>query len=131
MLARRRFAACALCAAAGLVASKVEAAGVTRTVLSRTDYPGATHAIIQVLIEVEPDAVIPRHTHPGVETIYVLEGESSLSVQGQPDRKVGAADSIQIPPLVPHGLRNGPGRTRAVAVYVVEKDKPLISLAPE
>jgi hypothetical protein len=36
-----------------------------------------------------------------------------------------------VPYAVPHLLRNGPARTRVVSVYVVEKDKPLASPAPE
>ena len=137
MLARRRFAACALCAATGLVASAVEAEaqtpapGYLRTILRRIDYPGEKHAVFQVLVDIEPNAVIARHTHPGVETTYVVEGESELSVKGQPDRPLRTGDTYAIPPVLPHSLRNGSKKTRLLAVYVVEKDKPLASPAPE
>jgi quercetin dioxygenase-like cupin family protein len=133
MLARRRFAACALCAATGLVASKAgaETPGFTRSILRRADYPGEKHATFQVLVDIEPNAVVPRHTHPGVETAYILEGGGELIVKGQPDRKLAASDGFLIPPETPHTLRNGPARTRVLAVYVVEKDKPLASPAPE
>ncbi len=111
MLARRRFAACALCAATGLVASAVEAQaqtpGLTRTVLRRIDYPDEAHAVVQVLIDIEPNALVARHTHPGVETVYVLEGEADLSMKGQPDRTLRAGDTFVIPPELPHGARNG------------------------
>lgn len=135
MLARRRFAACALCAATGLVASTVEAPaqtpGLTRTILRRFDYPGEKHAVFQMQIDIEPNAVVPRHTHPGVESTSVVEGEGELLVKGQPNRPLQPGDTFAIPPELPHSFRNGGKRTRLLAVYVVEKDKPLASPAPE
>ena len=137
MLNRRLFTNCALCAAIGLVASKGEAdaqaapPGFTRTVLNRIDYPGDRMATIQMVVEIEPNAMIARHTHPGIETGSVLEGESTLSVKGQPDRVIRAGDSYMIAPEIPHAVKNGPARARVVAVYVVEKDKPLATPAPE
>jgi quercetin dioxygenase-like cupin family protein len=131
MFARRRFAACALCAAAGLAASGARAQdpGFTSTILRRIDYPGEKHAVFQVLIDIEPNAMVPRHTHPGVETTYVLEGEAELKVKGQPDRPLRAGDAYAIPAELAHSARNGGKRTRLLAVFVVEKDKPLTSPA--
>jgi quercetin dioxygenase-like cupin family protein len=136
MFTRRRFAACAICAAVGLVASEVEAeaqaaGGITRTILRRTDFPGDVYATLQVLVEIEPNALVARHTHPGVETTTILEGGGELLVKGEPTRQFAAGDDYQILAGVPHAVRNGPARTRLAAVFVVEKDKPLASPAPE
>jgi quercetin dioxygenase-like cupin family protein len=138
MLSRRRFGACAICAAvAGLVASRADAqspapatGGVTRKILSQTDLPDNKYVAIQVTAEIAGGATVARHTHPGVESAYVLEGEGELFVQGQPDRKVKASEGFQIPPAVPHGLRNGDKPMKLAITYVVEKDKPLASPAP-
>ena len=43
--------------------------------------------------------------------------------------KVG--DGFQVPPETPHSARNGDKLTRLVVTYVVDKDKPLASPAPE
>jgi quercetin dioxygenase-like cupin family protein len=135
MLSRRRFAACALCAAGGVLVAEVGARaagpGFTRTVLNRIEYPGDNMVTLQVLVEIDADFVVPRHTHPGVENGTVIAGSSVLFMQGAADRPVAAGDSFQIPVGVPHGVRNGPAKTRVVSVYVVEKDKPLASPAPE
>jgi quercetin dioxygenase-like cupin family protein len=135
MLTRRLFAGCALCAAGGVLLAETgtpaRAAGLTRTVLNRTEYPGEKMVTLQMLVEIEPDFLVPRHTHPGVENSTLLEGGGVLGVRGQPDRTVAAGDSFQIPYGTPHLLRNGPARTRLVGVYVVEKDKPLATPAPE
>ena len=77
MLTRRRFAgfaSCAICAAAGFVATDasaqvgtpVTANGVTRTTLSQMDGPMPGYVTINMLVEVEPNTVVMRHMHPGI-----------------------------------------------------------------
>ena len=136
MLKRRGFVSCAICTAVGLVASSVEAdaqgtTGLSRTVLQKTEYPGDKHVSILVMVEIDPNFFVARHTHPGVESSYLVAGAGTLSVKGQPDRALKAGDGFQIPPEVPHSLRNGPEKTRIAITYIVEKDKPLASPAPE
>jgi quercetin dioxygenase-like cupin family protein len=137
MLSRRKFAACALCTIAGFAATAVgdaqaqAPAGLKRTILAKTEYPDSKYATILVAVEIEPGAIIPRHTHPGVESAYVLEGGLELAVKGEPTRQVKAGDGFQIPVEAPHGGRNGDKPTKLAVTYVVEKDKPLASPAPE
>jgi quercetin dioxygenase-like cupin family protein len=45
---------------------------------------------------------VARHTHPGVETAYILEGEGVFLVQGQPDLHFKPTDNWQVQPGVPH-----------------------------
>ncbi len=134
MLARRRFAFCALCAAGGAlnaaVGARAQAPGFTRTVLNRIDAPGDKMATIQMLVEIDPNFLVARHTHPGTETGYILEGSGTFGMAGQPDRAVKTGDAFQVPQGVPHLLQNGPAKTRVLSIYVVEKDKPLASPAP-
>jgi quercetin dioxygenase-like cupin family protein len=135
MLNRRGFVNCAICTAVGLVAASGEAGaqapGFTRKILQKIEYPGDKYVCVMVEVEIEPNGIIARHTHPGVESSYIISGSSTLSVKGQPDRVVNAGDGFQIPPEVPHSVRNGPDKTRVIANYTVEKDKPLASPAPE
>jgi quercetin dioxygenase-like cupin family protein len=136
MLSRRKFSACAICAVAGFAATAIgEAqaqapAGLKRTILQKTDVNDKYVAVL-VAVEIEAGAVVPRHTYPGVESAYVLEGENELSVQGQAPRMVKAGEGFQIPAEVPHSARNGPKPTKLIVTYTVEKDKPLASPAPE
>ena len=136
MLKRRGFVSCALCAAVGLVASSGEGEaqgtpGFKRTILKKTEYPGDKYASILVSVDIEPNTFIPRHTHPGVESAFLTSGGGTLSVKGQADRLVKAGEGFQIAAETPHSLRNGPEATRIVVTYIVEKDKPLASPAPE
>ena len=49
------------------------------------------------LAEIAPGSASGAHTHPGIETGYVLEGEVLMSVEGQPDRTLKSGDSYVIP----------------------------------
>jgi quercetin dioxygenase-like cupin family protein len=131
MLTRRTFGTCAICSALGLVATGVQAQtpGVTRTILKRTEFPGDRYVTILAKAEIAPGVLVARHTHPGVETAYILEGGGMLMVQGQPDQAVKPGDGFQIPALAPHSVQNGGQTTRILLTYVVEKDKPLASPA--
>ena len=134
MLNRRGMLSCAICAATGLVATKVDAqaqAGLTRTVIQKTEYPGDKHVCILMTVDIDANFLVARHTHPGVESTYLITGGGVLSVKDQPDRVLKAGEGFQIPPEVPHKLQNGPAPTRLAITYIVEKDKPLVTPAPE
>ncbi len=137
MLSRRNFSACAICAIAGFAATGViteaeaQATGLKRTILQKTELPDSKYVTILVSVEIDPGAIVARHTHPGVESAYVLEGEAELFVQGQSARKIKAGDGFQIAPETPHSARNGDKPGRLLVTYVVDKDKPLASPAPE
>ncbi len=137
MLGRRGFVSCAVCVAIGAVASSSKAnaqaqpPGFSRTILQKTEYPGDNYICVLIQVDIEPNALVARHTHPGVELGYLVSGNSILSVKGQPDRVLKVGDGYQIPPETPHSVRNGPEKSRVTATFVVEKDKPLASPAPE
>jgi quercetin dioxygenase-like cupin family protein len=134
MLTRRAFAACALCAAAVFAASGVEAEtaaapGMKRTLLKQTDGPAPGYVTIEMRVDLEPNAPIPRHTHPGVESGYVVEGGTELDVEGLGTLTLKAGDGYQVPTGAPHGGHNGPVKTVISATFIVEKGKPLASPA--
>jgi quercetin dioxygenase-like cupin family protein len=138
MLTRRGFAGCALCAVTGFVATEALAQGapaattpgVTRKILSKTDGPTAGYETILVEAEIEAGVTVGRHTHPGVESAYVLEGGFELPIEGQPTRMLKAGDGFQVPAATPHaGGKPGTAKTRVLITYVVEKGKPLASPA--
>jgi quercetin dioxygenase-like cupin family protein len=141
MLTRRGFAAvasCAICGITDFVATEVlaEAAppattpGVTRKILSQMDGPAPGYMTLLVEATIEQGATVARHTHPGIESAYVLEGAFELPVQGQPTRAIKRGDGFQIPPETPHaGGRPFDAKSIILITYVVEKGKPLASPA--
>jgi quercetin dioxygenase-like cupin family protein len=142
MLTRRGFAglaSCAVCGLTGLIATDASAQGtptgtttpgVTRKILAQTDGPAPGYVTIIVEAEIEPGVTVARHTHPGIESGYVVEGGFDLPIEGQPTRTLKPGDGFQVPPETPHaGGKNGDKKTRVTSTYVVEKGKPLASPA--
>ena len=91
--------------------------------------PGEREAVIGIA-EIAPNTDVARHTHPGPEVDYVLEGEITLMVAGQPERTFKAGDSFNVLAEMPHAARSGPNGAKVIATYIIEKGKPLASPAP-
>jgi len=73
---------------------------------------------------------IGRHTHPGIESAYILEGGFELPIEGLPTRLYKPGDGFVVPPGAPHaGNKNGDVKTKVLSTYIVEKGKPLASPA--
>ena len=134
MLTRRAIAACALCAAGGFFAAAADAqsaatSGLKRTLIKQTDGPMDGYVTVEMRIEIEPGATVARHTHPGIESSYLIEGGLELAIAGEETRAFAPGDGFQVPPGRPHGGKNGPAKSVLVGTYVVEKGKPLASPA--
>jgi len=103
---------------------------VKRTVLQTVDFPPGFN-VVSAVAEIAPGNCAGRHTHPGVESTYVMDGEILLKVEGKPDQKFKAGDSFQIPVGTAHDACTIPGQAfKVLATYIVEKGKPLASPAP-
>jgi quercetin dioxygenase-like cupin family protein len=108
-----------------------QAPGIQRTLVGRADVSVPGREAVVARVEVAPGAHAGRHTHPGDEISYVIEGEAELLVDGQPPRKVKAGESFVIPAGVVHDAHNtSDAPIKLVGVYVVEKGKPLATPAP-
>jgi len=133
MLTRRGFAACALCAVTGFLATGAEAqnapAGLKRTIITRIDGPMDGYETVNVRVDLDAGTLVARHTHPGIESSYVVEGALELSVDGEGTRAFNAGDGFQVPTRVPHSGKSGDKPTILAVTYVVEKGKPLASPA--
>jgi quercetin dioxygenase-like cupin family protein len=141
MLTRRSFsvfAPCAICAVAGLVATDASAQGtppaatpgVTRKILSQMDGPVPGYTTILMETTIEPGVALVRHTHPGIESTFVLEGSHELPIEGRPTLMLKQGDSFQVPAGTPHsGGKPSDVKLRLATTYVVEKGKPLSSPA--
>jgi len=101
--------------------------GLKRTDLQRHDLSVPGREVIQARVELEPGYASPRHTHPGEEIIYVLEGSLEYQVEGKPPVTLKVRDVLFIPAGTIHAAKNvGSGNGAELATYVVEKGKPLL-----
>jgi quercetin dioxygenase-like cupin family protein len=113
-----------------LPAMTQQTATIKRTPLQKFDVPGTNFETVIGMAEIVPNVNIGRHTHPGPESGFMLEGEMVLLVEGQPARTVKFGESYQVPPGAIHDAKTGPNGAKVIATYVVEKGKPLASPAP-
>ena len=104
--------------------------GITRTDLQRHDLSVPGREVLQVRVGFAPGVTAPRHSHPGEEIVYVIEGVIEYRLDGQPPVTLKAGEVLFVPAGVVHGAKNiGGGAAAELATYVVEKDKPLVVLA--
>ncbi len=120
-----------LIATTGLVlhAGQAQQVGTRRIDLQRHDLSVTGREVIQTIVKIAPGTTAPKHTHPGEEIIYVLEGTWEYMVEGKPPMILKAGDVLFIPAGAIHSARNvGTGRAVELATYIVEKGKPLLTV---
>lgn len=101
------------------------------TPLLRTQL-GADPSLEVVVVhgEFAPGASTGRHTHPGDEYAYVIEGTLELLVDGREPRRVNAGEAYHNPRGVVHETRNGGERVARVAsTFIVDRGPPLLQPA--
>jgi quercetin dioxygenase-like cupin family protein len=111
-------------------AAIAQQAAVKRTPLQKIEFPDGYNTVTGIA-EIPAGGSAGRHTHPGIETGYLLEGEADLIIEGKPDQHLKAGDSYSIPAGAIHDAKvHGDKPLKVLGVYVVDKTKPLASPAP-
>ncbi len=111
--------------------ASAQSPGIQRQVLQRTAEPGGEREVLLVKIEIAPGAAAGRHSHHGVETGYLLDGEAVMEVEGEAPRRLGPGDTYLIPAGRIHDARAvGARPVTVIATFVVERGKPLATPAP-
>jgi quercetin dioxygenase-like cupin family protein len=129
MKTTRIMAVAVLMVASGLALHAAQPPGIKRTDLQRHDLGVPGREVVQVRVELAPGVSFPKHTHPGEEIIYVLEGTWEYTVEGKPPVTLKAGEVLFIPAGTIHSAKNvGSGNGAELATYVVEKGKPLLTL---
>jgi quercetin dioxygenase-like cupin family protein len=131
MKTTRIMAVAALVAASGLALhiAQAQLPATKRIDLQRHDLSVPGREAVQVIVEVLPGMTSPRHTHPGEEIIYVLEGLLEYQVDGKPPVTLKPGEVLFIPAGTIHAARNvGSGRGAELATYILEKGKPLLTV---
>jgi quercetin dioxygenase-like cupin family protein len=106
------------------------AQGIKRTPLQKIDFPEG-YTTVTAIAEVPAGGASGRHSHPGIETGYVLDGELELAFDGKPSLKVEAGESYQIPAGEIHDAKAaGDKPLKVLTIYIVDKARPLASPAP-
>jgi quercetin dioxygenase-like cupin family protein len=127
----RIMAAAVLIAASGWAQRVAQAQwpGITRADLQRHDLSAPGREVVQVRVDFTPGAAAPRHSHPGEEIVYAIEGVMEYQLEGKPPVTLKGGEVLFIPAGTIHAVKNvGSGNGAELATYVVEKGKPLVVL---
>jgi quercetin dioxygenase-like cupin family protein len=101
------------------------------TELQRRDIPGTRLQGVTTVAEIPPGATSARHSHPGQDFGYLIEGTIVLYVDGKPPITLKAGDIFFTERGQIHNARNiGTTTARAVDTYVIDKGQPGITPAP-
>jgi quercetin dioxygenase-like cupin family protein len=102
---------------------------IRRTDLQQHNLSIPGHQVVQARVDIGPTAPLVKHTHPGEEIIYVLEGTLEYQIEGEAPTTVKAGDVLFVPAGAVHAVRNvGSGNAAELATYVAEKGKPILTL---
>ena len=120
-----------LIAGSGLLlhVTQAQQPGIKRTDALRTSgVPG--REVIQVRVDFDPGVAFGKHSHPGAEVAYVLEGTLEYQLEGEPPVTLKTGEALFIPAGTIHAAKNvGTGNAAELATYIVEKGKTLVVLA--
>jgi quercetin dioxygenase-like cupin family protein len=106
----------------------VQPAPVTRTPIGKIEVPGSNYEVITAMVTIQPGFKAGRHTHPGTVQAQILEGEFMIQLDGEPEKTFKAGQSLEVPNGAIHNEGAvGSAPAKLIAVYVVEKGKPLVS----
>jgi quercetin dioxygenase-like cupin family protein len=109
-----------------MVGVSAQQPGFKRTVLQQRDLSVPGREIVSAVAEFQAKATVGRHTHPGEEAGYILEGAIVLEQEGKPAVTLKAGQTFFIPPGTVHNATNNESApARVLATYIVEKGKPL------
>lgn len=123
---RRRDLSSLVLTLAAIVAVGAQAPAVKRTVLQQGDLSVAGREAVMALAELPQGGATGRHTHPGEEISYVLEGTVIIEVDGKPAMTKKAGEVFMIPAGTVHNAHNkAAGAAKVIATYVIEKGKPV------
>ena len=77
--------------------------------------------------EFAPDVSTGKHHHPWHEFVYVLEGDFTIEVQGEPAVTLKPGEIITLAPKQVHEGKSSPNSPTKVLVFgLAPKDEPLV-----
>jgi quercetin dioxygenase-like cupin family protein len=122
--------AAATLGAVGIQSLSAQQAGFKRVELQRGDLSVAGREAVVMRVEFDADGIVGRHTHPGEESTYIIEGSLLIEIDGKAPMTLSAGETFFVPAGVIHGGKNvGKTPAKLLATYIVEKGKPLATPA--
>jgi quercetin dioxygenase-like cupin family protein len=103
---------------------------LNRTDLQRHDLSIPGREVIQARVDFSPGAAAPRHSHPGEEVVYAIEGSMEYQLDGKPPMRIKAGEVLFVPAGTIHSAKNvGSDNAAVLATFIVEKGKPFLVMS--
>jgi quercetin dioxygenase-like cupin family protein len=116
-------------AAAAMTSAR--AADVPRQEVARHALSTPNREGVMIVATLQPGETSQRHTHPGEDFGYVLEGTIVLHVNGRPDQALTKDQVFFVERGIAHNATNtGSIAARVLDTYVVDKGKPVLTAVP-
>lgn len=93
---KQTLALAAVAAPLVIASAMAQQPAIKRTPLQTVDFP-AGYNVVTAIAEVPAGSCAGRHTHPGVELSYVMEGPMVVKIEGKPDLTLKTGDFSKFP----------------------------------
>lgn len=112
-----------------LAAVTAQSGGTRRRDLQRHDLSVPGREVVQTIVELDPGVTSSRHTHPGEEIVFVLDGAPlAYDLEGRPTVTLKPGEVLFIPAGTVHSAKNvGTQKGAELATYIVQKGRPLLT----
>lgn len=101
--------------------------GIKRTDLQKNDLSIPGIESVQARIDFDAHTAFGKHSHPGEEIIYVLEGSLEYEIEGEGPIILKAGEVLFVPAGKFHSAKNNTDKKASeLATYIVEKGKPIL-----
>jgi quercetin dioxygenase-like cupin family protein len=127
MYTTRTMALAILLIGGSMMPAQAEDQPLQRTDLLQNDIDVAGHEVVQVRVDFAPGVLAAKHSHPGEEVAYVIEGSIEYQLDGKRPVTLQTGQSLFIPSGVAHSAKNlGNGKASELATYIVRKGEALV-----
>lgn len=110
-----------------LEVARSQQGGVKRTEVQKHELSVPGREVVQAHVDIDPGVEFPKHTHPGEEIVYIIEGELEYQIEGQPTVTLKAGQGLLVPAGAVHAAKNASQENAvALATYIVEQGKPIM-----
>lgn len=86
--------------------------------------------VVEQVLDFEPGAATPFHTHPGIGVVTVLEGELTLNRKGADTVYKAGESFVEVPNEVAQARNAGSTRTSVMASFLIPQGAPVSTAQP-
>lgn len=89
------------------------------------------HDLLMTRVHISANTILPMHSHPTEEFLYILDGEAILRIEGRKDQLLKAGAAVVIPAGENHTAVTHHNKAVALTTRVQPKGKPIRIPAPK